>query len=70
MYANQSSETARGVWFVAGRHESGPTRAWVAAQLGETVTESPLRVTNAVDALHLLGATVVRPPAVKPGRDS
>ncbi|MFD4351378.1 hypothetical protein ACFWPX_02405 [Nocardia sp. NPDC058518] len=58
------------MWFVAGRHESGPTRAWVAAQLGETDTESPLRVTNAVDALDLLGATAVRPPSAEPGRDS
>ncbi|MGW6426561.1 helix-turn-helix domain-containing protein [Nocardia sp. NPDC055053] len=70
MYVNQSDEPARGVWFVAGRHESGPTRAWVAAQLGETGTESPLRVTNAVDALDLLGATTVRPPATRHGRDS
>ncbi|MFF2082885.1 helix-turn-helix domain-containing protein [Nocardia sp. NPDC058176] len=70
MYVNQSGEQARGVWFVAGRHESGPTRAWVAAQLGETDTESPLRVTNAVDALDLLGASVARPPAAEPGRDS
>ncbi|MEV0685312.1 helix-turn-helix domain-containing protein [Nocardia sp. NPDC050378] len=70
MYVNQSSEPARGVWFVAGRHESGPTRAWVAAQLGETDTESPPRVTNAVDALELLGATPVRPPATRPDRDS
>ncbi|MEU4413245.1 helix-turn-helix domain-containing protein [Nocardia salmonicida] len=70
MYVNQSSDTARGVWFVSGRHESGPTRAWVAAQLGETDTESPLRVTNAVDALDLLGAAAVRPPAAGTGRDS
>ncbi|MFE6925407.1 helix-turn-helix domain-containing protein [Nocardia sp. NPDC057663] len=69
MYVNQSDEPARGVWFVAGRHESGPTRAWVAAQLGETDTESPRRLTNAIDALDLLGAAAVRPPA-RPGRDS
>ncbi|MGV9822612.1 helix-turn-helix domain-containing protein [Nocardia xishanensis] len=63
MYVNQTDEPARGVWFVSGRHASGPTRAWVAAQLGDTETESPLRVTNAVDALDLLAAVGGTPAA-------
>jgi transcriptional regulator with XRE-family HTH domain len=63
IYVNQSGEPARGIWFVAGRHESGPSRAWVAAQLGEARLDSPIRVTNAVDALELLGATAIRPSA-------
>ncbi|MFD6388658.1 helix-turn-helix domain-containing protein [Nocardia sp. NPDC055029] len=66
LYVNQSDEPARGVWFVAGRHESGPSRAWVAEQLGESTTGSPLRVSNAVDAL--LGGAPGRPSAT--GRDS
>lgn len=61
MYVNQTGAPARGVWFVAGRYESGPTRAWVAAQLGETESGSPLRVSSAVDALNLLGAAAHRP---------
>ncbi|MFD5177630.1 helix-turn-helix domain-containing protein [Nocardia sp. NPDC058379] len=68
MYVNQGDEPARGVWFVAGRHESGPSRAWVAAQLGELDPEAPVRVTNAVDALDLLGAAASRRP--RRGRDS
>lgn len=66
MYVNQSEQPARGVWFVSGRHEIGPSREWVAAQLGESGAEPAARVTNAVDALALLDAAS---PA-RTGRDS
>ncbi len=66
MYVNQSDEPARGVWFVVGRGEPGPSRAWVAAQLGEAESDSPPRVTNAVDALALLGAAAARPAVGRP----
>lgn len=34
LYVNQGNATARGVWFVSGRHERVRTRDWVASQLG------------------------------------
>ncbi|MEU6559362.1 helix-turn-helix domain-containing protein [Nocardia nova] len=68
MYVNQSDQRATGVWFVTGRHESGPTREWVDAQLGGTGLESSLRVMNAVDALDLLGTTTKRSHPTRAGR--
>ncbi|KAF0845330.1 helix-turn-helix domain-containing protein [Nocardia caishijiensis] len=70
MYVNRSDQPARGVWFVTGRHETGPSRAWVAAQLGEIGTGSPVRVSNAVDALDLLGAGALRPGTGRSGGDA
>ncbi|WP_063920915.1 helix-turn-helix domain-containing protein [Nocardia mikamii] len=70
MYVNQSDHTASGVWFVTGRHESGPSREWVDAQLGGTGPESPMRVTNAVDALDLLGTTTKRSQPTRAGHGS
>lgn len=70
MYVNQSDQRASGVWFVTGRHGSGPTREWVDAQLGETGSESPLRVTNAVDALDLLGTATTRSHPERSSRSS
>ncbi|MBF6215424.1 helix-turn-helix domain-containing protein [Nocardia puris] len=60
IYVNQTDQPARGVWFVSGRHESGPTREWVAAQLGEPTPGRSPRVNSAVDALDLLGAATAR----------
>jgi transcriptional regulator with XRE-family HTH domain len=68
MYVNQSDQRASGVWFVTGRHESGPSREWVDAQLGGTGPESPMRVTNAVDALDLLGTATTRSHPTRSGR--
>ncbi|WP_278264370.1 helix-turn-helix domain-containing protein [Nocardia sp. AG03] len=68
MYVNQTERPARGVWFVSGRHQPGPTREWVAAQLGDAPSPGSPRVNSAVDALDLLGSTVARGPAVD--RDS
>lgn len=58
MYVNQSDRDARGVWFVSGRRDGPvPDRAWVAAQLGETEDSArPVQVSNAVDALDILGS--------------
>ncbi|MGW5378120.1 helix-turn-helix domain-containing protein [Nocardia sp. NPDC003999] len=61
MYVNQGGEPATGVWFVSGRHNPGPSRTWVAEQLGEAGAQASPRVTNAVDVLSLLGA-VGAPP--------
>ncbi|MEU6832172.1 helix-turn-helix domain-containing protein [Nocardia beijingensis] len=68
MYVNQSGEPARGVWFIVGRNEPGPSREWIAAQLGETGTDLPAGVTNAVDALGLLAAASTRPHTSRPRR--
>ncbi|TQM33367.1 helix-turn-helix domain-containing protein [Nocardia bhagyanarayanae] len=68
MYVNQSDRPARGVWFVSGRHESGPSREWVAAQLGEPTAGGSPRVNSAVDALDLLSGSIARPPVG--GRDA
>ncbi|MGW4368877.1 cupin domain-containing protein [Nocardia takedensis] len=56
MYVNQGARPATGVWFVSGRRDPGPSRDWVAEQLGEPGVDSPVRVSNAVDVLSVLGA--------------
>lgn len=53
LYVNQGEEPARGVWFVAGRHDLDHTRDWVAAQLGAAPAAG--KPSNAVEALDLLG---------------
>ncbi|MGW5309276.1 helix-turn-helix domain-containing protein [Nocardia thailandica] len=68
VYVNQSDRPARGVWFISGRHESGPSREWVAAQLGEPSPGRSSRVNSAVEALNVLGGVVARPTAG--GRDA
>ncbi|MFD2473451.1 helix-turn-helix domain-containing protein [Amycolatopsis silviterrae] len=52
LYVNQGDEPARGVWFVAGRHDLDYTRDWVAAQLGAAPAAG--KPSNAVEALDLL----------------
>jgi DNA-binding XRE family transcriptional regulator/quercetin dioxygenase-like cupin family protein len=54
MYVNQGEVPARGVWFVAGRHELDHTRERVASLLGDVLGSSPVRPSNAVEALDLL----------------
>ena len=54
LYVNQGAEPARGIWFVAGRHELDHTQDWVAAQLGPGgFAASP---SNAAEALEMLAA--------------
>ncbi|WP_063695796.1 cupin domain-containing protein [Amycolatopsis orientalis] len=53
LYVNQGEEPARGVWFVAGRHDLDHTRDWVAGQLGAAPAAG--KPSNAVEVLDLLG---------------
>ncbi|MFI9408566.1 helix-turn-helix domain-containing protein [Nocardia gamkensis] len=62
LYVNQSDQPACGVWFVSGRLQSGPTREWVAAQLGQAAPAGSVQVNSAVDALDLLGGPQGRSP--------
>jgi len=54
MYVNQGDVPARGVWFVAGRHELDHTTERVASLLGDLGGPTPMRPSNAVEALNLL----------------
>ncbi|MFJ9778978.1 helix-turn-helix domain-containing protein [Amycolatopsis sp. NPDC101161] len=56
LYLNHGTEPARGVWFVAGRHELEHTREWVKAQLGDHAAEASPRPANVVEALDLLSS--------------
>ncbi|WP_410631098.1 helix-turn-helix domain-containing protein [Amycolatopsis sp. cmx-4-83] len=56
LYLNHGTQPARGVWFVAGRHELEHTREWVKTQLGELSADGSSHPSNVVEALDLLSS--------------
>lgn len=62
MYVNQGDVPARGVWFVAGRHDLDDTRERVAFLLGDLLASPQGRPSNAVEALDLLNPAMPESP--------